>query len=374
MPTRPRILLLSAYDAMSHRYWRKGLVAAFPEYDWTVLSLPARHFAWRLRGNSLSWALGERETLSKPYDLLLATSMTDLSALKGLAPNLARTPTLVYFHENQFAYPASKHQFASVEPQVLNLYTALAADRVLFNSHYNRNTFLQGVAALLDKLPDCVPEGVVDQLAGRSGVLPVPLSQSAFLRARQPSLPEVDWGGDANALKIIWAARWEFDKGPAQLLALLRELDRRDVNFRLALVGQSFRNSPKEFEQIGHEFEHRLAQFGYVESLAEFQAWQATADVVLSTALHEFQGLAVLEAISAGCIPVLPEREVYPELVDAAFLYACDLACIEQEAANAADRLQAFMRAPPSAPDVRAYSMKALKARYQQEISLLLNC
>ncbi len=27
-----KILLLSAYDALSHQYWRKGLVGAFPEY------------------------------------------------------------------------------------------------------------------------------------------------------------------------------------------------------------------------------------------------------------------------------------------------------------------------------------------------------
>jgi len=94
-----RILLLSAYDAHSHRRWRQGLVAAFPEWRWTVLTLPPRFFSWRVRGNSLSWAFSERETLEQSYDVLVATSMTDLSALKGLVP------ALVYCHENQFAYP-----------------------------------------------------------------------------------------------------------------------------------------------------------------------------------------------------------------------------------------------------------------------------
>ncbi len=63
--SRMKILLLSAYDAMSHGYWRKGLMNAFPENDWTVLTLPPRYISWRLRGNSLSWAWGERDT-SKP--------------------------------------------------------------------------------------------------------------------------------------------------------------------------------------------------------------------------------------------------------------------------------------------------------------------
>ncbi len=102
-----KILLLSAYDALSHQYWRKGLVRAFPEYDWTVLTLPPRYFSWRLRGNSLTWAYSKREVLSAGYDLLICTSMTDLSALKGMVPALANVPVLCYFHENQFAYPAS---------------------------------------------------------------------------------------------------------------------------------------------------------------------------------------------------------------------------------------------------------------------------
>jgi hypothetical protein len=47
-----RVLLLSPYDAHSHRRWRKGLVAAFPDWQWTVLTLPPRFFLWRVRGNT----------------------------------------------------------------------------------------------------------------------------------------------------------------------------------------------------------------------------------------------------------------------------------------------------------------------------------
>ena len=65
-----KILLLSAYDAMSHRYWRQGVVENLDQHDWTVLSLPPRHFSWRVRGSSLSWAYGEREVLKDNYDLL----------------------------------------------------------------------------------------------------------------------------------------------------------------------------------------------------------------------------------------------------------------------------------------------------------------
>ena len=152
-----KVLLLSAYDAHSHRRWRRGLVAAFPDWDWTVLALPPRHFSWRVRGNSLSWAFGERHTLEQPYDVIVATSMTDLSALKGLVPSLAGIPTLVYCHENQFAYPEPPERVPRNAPKITTLYAMLAADRVLFNSEYNRTTLLDGAGALLAQMPDAVP-------------------------------------------------------------------------------------------------------------------------------------------------------------------------------------------------------------------------
>lgn len=371
------ILLLSAYDADSHRRWHQGLRAHFPEYHWTVLTLPPRYFSWRIRGNSLSWSFEQREVLQRHYDLIIATSMTDLSALRGMVPNLATIPTVVYFHENQFAYP-SNHLHAndrqrSVEPQMLNLYTALCGDVVVFNTGFNRRTFLDGVAELLRKLPDHVPKGVVEQLRERSIVLPVPLEDACFIPpVCTPAEEALLWpaAADRRPLRLLWAARWEFDKGPELLLAILQELQRRQVDFQLCLLGQGFRQSPPQFGEIQTAFAGQLVQFGHEPDVLRYRQWLVTADMVLSTALHEFQGLAVLEAMAAGCVPVLPRRLSYPELADDPYLYDVSSDSLAVQAQQAAERILALQQSP--GVNVRGWSWAELQARYRQLITGLV--
>jgi len=372
-----RILLLSAYDADSHKYWRQGLQKHLPEHHWTVLTLPPRHFSWRIRGNSLSWAFQEQESLQQDYDLLVASSMVDLSALRGFVPKLCFIPTLVYFHENQFAFPQNASQHVSVEPQIVNLYSALCADRLCFNSAFNRDTFLQGASSLLRRLPDQVPEGLIERLQAKAQVLPVPLFPCSDSLAADSEL-EIQWHDShwqlpdsvEPTLRIVWNARHEYDKGPKQLLALVQALEARGVSFKIAVLGQQFRRSPEEFNTLKNEFSHRLAWFGYLNSAADYRQCLASAHCVLSTALHEFQGLAVLEAIAEGCIPVLPNRLAYPEYVGSQYLYESRVD--EQEEANLAVELLLQVKNLPL-PRVSNYSWLFLKNSYEKAFQLTLN-
>lgn len=315
-----QILLLSPYDALSHAQWRAGIVAHLPEFEFEQIVLPPRYFSWRFRGNSLT--LAHNDTLKRPQgDLILATSMTDLATLKGMRPELARIPAILYFHENQFAWPGNDDAHV-LDRQLTSLYSAIAADKLVFNSHFNCTTFLDGVERMLARMPDHVPRGIVQSLTGKSTVIPVPLEDQVFQGARQ-----------SDEFSIVWNHRWEFDKGPGRLRDIMRLLDRRDIDFTVHLLGQQFRNMPDEMKDCvsllakgGH-----LGHSGYIEDRDEYLRLLRQCQIVLSTAHHEFQGIAVLEAVASGCVPLVPDELVYRELFDSRYRYS--------ETTDAVDRI-----------------------------------
>ena len=58
-----------------------------------------------------------------------------------------------------------------------------------------------------------------------------------------------------------------------------------------------------------------LDHAGFIPDRAGYLQALAGCDWVTSTARHEFFGIAVTEAMLAGCLPWLPNRLSYPELV-----------------------------------------------------------
>jgi len=352
-----KVLLLSAYDAASHRAWRAQLTAYLPEIDWHQLVLPARYFNWRIRGNSLSWAYENRDVFEQDYDLLLATDMVDLNGLRGFVPQLGSIPTIVYFHENQFAYPLSDAMQAErfLEPKIVNLYSALSADKLVFNSHYNRDSFVDGVTSFLNNMPDHVPPDLVEGILEKSTVIAVPIAEEYF----QPVIPRND------PPVLLWNHRWEYDKAPERLYALLEKLCEKNTAFKINIIGPHFRRQPDVFSRIEQDFSDYIIHFGYLDTHEEYLSVLHQSDYVLSTAIHDFQGLALIEAIASGCIPIVPNRLYYPDYIPSTYCYESYLDDIEQEATAMAGLLsRLFATSEHSEIDVSRFKMENLKPQY----------
>lgn len=350
MRNTPNIWLLSAYRSDSHAAWANWLVETFNKFNWFKLELPGRYFRWRIRGNPLSWL---NQLPEEDPDLILATSMVDLATLKGLHPRLANIPCLYYFHENQFAYPVSKEQHDSVDPQMVQLYGALAANQLLFNSVYNQDSFLNGVDQLLKKLPDEVPDNIVSTLKNKCSVLPVPVKPVIKIEK-----------GQKNKKLILWNHRWEYDKAPQVFAEALIQLKQKGISFELALLGDRASQKPAALLQIEQHLSDNII-INQKVSRETYLSYLSQANIVVSSAIHEFQGLSILEAVSAGATPLVPDDLCYREQYPTKFRYESGNS--EALSAQLADWLDNIT---PDAPDVSYWSNTDLKEQWCEILNI----
>ena len=139
-----KILLVEPFLGGSHRQWAEAY-QQHSQHDIRLLSLPGRHWKWRMYGGAVSLAQVFLQQSFEP-DLILASDMLDLTTF--LALSRAKTwqlPAAIYFHENQITYPWSPDD---QDPSLgrnnqygfINYTSALAADTLYFNSHYHRGS------------------------------------------------------------------------------------------------------------------------------------------------------------------------------------------------------------------------------------------
>ena len=320
---------LEPYFGGSHKYFLEGL-ARHSGHDLTLFTLPGRHWKWRMHGGALSLARNTRDRRSAAIaadagalddrpDVLFASDMLDLPVfLAAVDPEAARAPAIVYFHENQLTYPLPLGVDRDLGYGFKNLAAAVAAQTVLFNSDYHRREFLEAAARLLQTMPDEIPLWAVEGVETKARVLPVGCDLRRFDRyfSRARSEAAADrWGDRTTGPLIVWNQRWEYDKAPAELFAALYELRASGVGFRLAMAGPNQGTPTAEFLRAREELADHIVQWGKVKTASDYASLLWSSDVVVSTAVHEFFGIAVVEAMYCGCRPVLPRRLSYPEIV-----------------------------------------------------------
>ena len=259
-----------------------------------------------MRHASLTFAKQLRESplSDQDWDTIWCSDMLNLPEFLGLAPLPIRSlPSVAYFHENQLTYPVQEEQVRDQHFAYSNFLTAAAANEVWFNSKYHLDDFLAALATYLKRMPDYSCTDEIDLIREKARVVHPGVGLFSRRDARKP-----------GPIRILWNARWEHDKNPQDFFAAMRELKRSGTAFRLLVLGESFRNSPAVFETAKEEFSDEIEQWGFAESRHDYESSLQLADVVVSTANHEFFGIGIVEAAAAGAIPVLPNRLAYPEV------------------------------------------------------------
>ncbi len=309
MSSGHRILLLEPFFSGSHRQWCEGF-RKHSSHMVGILSLPGRHWKWRMHGGAI--ALAEQfNQLEEMPDSIIASSMLDLTTFLALTrEKSAGIPVSIYFHENQLTYPWSP-QDRDVKNRrdnhyaFINYASALAADKVFFNSEYHKNSFLSALPTFLNQFPDKRDKSNVQLIEAKSEVLHLAIDLSRFNEYKVEANDEVPI--------ILWNHRWEYDKNPEKFFEGLLEVKKKGIPFNLVVLGEQNDVIPPIFNQAKEWFKEEIIHLGFTEESHAYATWLWKADILPVTSIQDFFGGSVVEAMYCNCIPLLPNRLAYPE-------------------------------------------------------------
>lgn len=314
-----RILVVEPYYGGSHKQFLAGLMESVSA-DYSLITLPARK--WKMRMQlAAPWVVEQikkERVVDRHYDTVLCSTFVDVGLLRALVSRVKgwnhNARFCIYLHENQFAYPSRINDPAYFQFTAINFNSCLAADSLAFNSCYNIETFLSGCRRYLKSATDMSLPDMTEILRAKSRVLYPGINFDEF--------PPFEKKETSTVPVIVWNHRWEHDKNPEEFFESLNILQMKNIKFRLVVLGQSFDESPQCFVKAEKQFAAEIMHFGFAQSYADYVQLLGKGNFVVSTANHEFFGIAVIEAVRAGCIPVLPKRLSYPELFEKRYLYS----------------------------------------------------
>ena len=311
-----KILALEPWYGGSHKNFLDGLLK-HSRHEIHAITLSARFWKWRMQGAAVTMARKANDWVAqgnKP-DLILATDMVNIPAFLALTrPHLSDVPILFYLHENQLTYPLREGRERDYTSAYINYLSCLSADRIVFNSKFHHNEFLDALPVLLRAFPDYNHLHSVRKIREKSSVLHLGIDLAAHDAYARRTASRTR-GQLMHTPIVLWNQRWEYDKNPEAFFRLMNRLDDAGCSFRLILAGEHFEEQPYEFERAFERYAQRILHYGYAEDFEEYSSLLHRADIIVSTALHEFFGIAVMEAIYCGCHPLLPKRLSYPELI-----------------------------------------------------------
>ncbi|NOX23002.1 MAG: DUF3524 domain-containing protein [Actinobacteria bacterium] len=298
-----RVLLVEPFLGGSHQAWAEGY-QRHSANDVVIIGHEGHSWRWRLRGSWATLAAQARDL--GDFDAVITSSMLDTAKFLGATRfRLGSTPVVHYMHENQLSYPVAAGQTPPVEHILTNWAATVVADQVWFNSQWHLDTWYAQLPDFLGRYRGDTHLDIVADVRHRSEVVPIGVDLRPF-----DAIPR---SSRARPL-VVWNQRWEHDKGLQQLSDALRSLAEQDVACDFAFLGEVPQTPPAVITELVAWLGDRVVHAGFADT-PTYRRILRSADIVLSTADHEFFGIAITEAIYAGAAPLLPDRLVYPERI-----------------------------------------------------------
>ncbi|RWS26814.1 glycosyltransferase-like domain-containing protein 1-like protein [Leptotrombidium deliense] len=267
-----KVLIVEPFYTGSHR----GLIDALMANLGTnalVYTMKGIKWPWRSRTSALHFSENIPKPIPDSVETLFASSVLNLAELCALRTDIAKLRKVIYFHENQLIYPRQQQKERDFQYGYNQILSCLVADLILFNSEFNRTSFLSSIKQFLKLMPDYRPKHLADKITPK-----------------------------------------EHDKDPQTFFNVLFKLKEEGISFKVSVLGENYAECPLVFEEAKKKLSNEIMNWGFVDSKEQYWNILESAHVVVSTAKHEFYGVAMLEAAYKGCFPLCPNSLVYPEI------------------------------------------------------------
>ena len=275
-----------------------------------LIRLHRAHWRWLALTGHRDLTSAVSELNYRRPDAVVCSGPADLVKIAaGLPSCWGDVPLAVYFHESQWTYPDPE---LDPRPYVTAHLDALErANAVWFNSAYHLRAFHEAATTN--------PSLRVRRLARE--IIPANWHKTRVLH---PPVLVSHLPGERAACEqpaIAWAARWEREKRPDVFVEAIQMCLAGGLRPRIYLLG-----IPAGLEgiagQLPADVRSLLALGSGYPARGEYEAALARADLWVSTAAHEFFGVAAIEAALLGATPILPRSLAYPETLPSAPTYA----------------------------------------------------
>lgn len=346
-PAAPlKVLVVVPWYGGSHRAWVDGWRAA-SVHDIAVVTAEPRMWRHRMLAGTVELAEGVKAAVAahgRP-DVLMVSSLTDTAALLGLARRaIGDAPVVQFQHESQLLHP--NHSPADNHLIDIEWRSLCAADQVWFNSEFHRLSYLDSASR------------DVSQLAYKSLVMPVGVDLSEIGTTRRKA--------DGGITRLLFNQRWDADKRPERVVAAMASAAAAGARFEVVLAGEQPPDDTSQLRRCVERLGKRVVHAGTAQRESYIELIHS-CDAVVGDPAHEFFGISAVEAMAAGCFPLLPDDLSYPELVG-------DYAALLHRSHDLVARLIDYCRSPSLAPPelaaaVRRFDWSVVGAHYDVAVA-----